>query len=116
MIWKRSSIAGCCAASSARKRRSDRMGNYFLNPHGTSFVTFPCVIPFLQKVGAWYDGQATEFLIWAPLRDRVELLVSTPEETVHSMQKDDAGYWQITLPVSPGTRYGYRLDGKTDLT
>jgi maltooligosyltrehalose trehalohydrolase len=74
------------------------------------------VIPFLQKVGAWYDGQTTEFILWAPLRDRVELLVSAPEETIHSMQKDDTGYWRTSLPVSPGTRYGYRLDGIKDQT
>lgn len=29
------------------------------------------------------------------------------------MQKEAAGYWNITLPVSPGARYKFRLDGKT---
>lgn len=67
---------------------------------------------FLQKVGAWYDNGLTEFIVWAPLRETAQLVLSTPEETIHPMQKDDTGYWRTTLPVHPGTRYGFRLDEK----
>ncbi|HVS97192.1 MAG TPA: malto-oligosyltrehalose trehalohydrolase [Puia sp.] len=67
---------------------------------------------FLQKVGARYEAGATEFVVWAPLRNAVELVLSAPESSIHRMQKDDSGYWRITLPVLPGARYGFRLDGK----
>lgn len=66
------------------------------------------MIPFLQKVGAWFDGRATEFIVWAPLLKKIELVLA---EALHPMHKDAAGYWRITLPVQPGTRYGYKLDG-----
>ncbi len=73
------------------------------------------MIPFLQKIGAHFHDQRTAFTIWAPLHDRVELVLTTAEETIHVMQKDDRGYWRTTLPVTPGTRYGYRLDGKPEI-
>jgi len=66
----------------------------------------------LQKVGASYEGGSAEFIVWAPLRNSVELVLSAPETALHPMQKDDAGYWRIARPVPPGTRYGFRLDGK----
>ena len=68
------------------------------------------MIPFLQKVGAWYNGHATEFIIWAPLRNQVDLLIAAPAGTIHSMEKDSSGYWRLTLPDGPGTRYGFLLD------
>jgi maltooligosyltrehalose trehalohydrolase len=71
------------------------------------------VITFLQKPGAWYNGRDTQdvrFTVWAPLRKKVELVLATPAERLHLMEKDSAGYWQATLPVAPGTRYGFRLD------
>ena len=63
---------------------------------------------FLQKIGAWYEGGSTEFIVWAPLRKTVQLVLS--DASVHPMEKDEAGYWKTTLSVGPGTRYGFRLD------
>jgi maltooligosyltrehalose trehalohydrolase len=71
------------------------------------------VITFLQKPGAWFNGRDTEFLVWAPLRRKVELLLATPAEMPYPMEKDGFGYWRATFPVGPGTRYGFRLDDDT---
>ena len=78
------------------------------------------MIPILQKIGASFHDQSTEFIVWAPLHDRVALVLTTPAgtihdtETIHDMDKDGGGYWRATLPVTPGTRYGYRLGGKPE--
>ena len=72
------------------------------------------MITFLQKPGAWFNGRDTEFLVWAPLRRKVELVLATPAETLYPMTKDTFGYWRATLPVGPGTRYGFRLDDDID--
>jgi maltooligosyltrehalose trehalohydrolase len=66
----------------------------------------------LHKIGAWCEENATEFIVWAPLADKVELVLP---EAVQPMQKENYGYWKLSLPVSPGTRYGYRLDGGNTL-
>jgi maltooligosyltrehalose trehalohydrolase len=78
------------------------------------------------KIGAHYDAAATEFIVWAPLRSQVELVLpstadgaASPAEAVHPMQKDEAGYWRVSFPAGassirplPGTRYFFRLDGE----
>lgn len=78
--------------------------------HGTCFSLSYSVIPFLQRVGAWYDGRLTEFILWAPLRNQVDLLIDSPAKAIHPMLKDAGGYWRLTLPAAPGARYGFRLD------
>jgi maltooligosyltrehalose trehalohydrolase len=69
----------------------------------------------LQDIGARYSPDLTEFTVWAPLRRTVDLqLMSADTETVtgiYPMQQQDYGYWNISLPVSPGDRYKFRLDG-----
>ena len=72
------------------------------------------MIPFLQKIGASFRDHKTEFVIWAPLRDRVELVLTAPEESIHVLEKDNKGYWRTALAVTPGARYGYRVDGKLE--
>lgn len=71
------------------------------------------------NIGARYDPAATEFIVWAPLRNQVELVLLSPAEAVHPMQKDEAGYWRVSIPAGgssaqplPGTRYFFRLDGE----
>jgi maltooligosyltrehalose trehalohydrolase len=66
------------------------------------------MINFLRKIGAWCDGATTEFIVWAPLHDNVRLFIASPQEAVYPMQKDDMGYWRLTIPVGHGTRYGFR--------
>ncbi|HEY4110197.1 malto-oligosyltrehalose trehalohydrolase [Puia sp.] len=63
--------------------------------------------PFHQKIGAWYRDGATEFIVWAPLAKSVDLVLGEARHPLHS----DTGYWNITLPVSPGDRYGFSIDG-----
>lgn len=63
---------------------------------------------FLQRVGAWYEDGATQFIVWAPLAANVRLMLA---EAAHPLPNDSTGYWKITLPVSPGTRYGFSVDG-----
>ncbi|MCA9404711.1 MAG: malto-oligosyltrehalose trehalohydrolase, partial [Candidatus Omnitrophica bacterium] len=56
-------------------------------------------------------GQVT-FTVWAPLRERMELHVVSPCDAVYPMQKDDHGYWQVTVDdLDADARYLYRLDG-----
>src|SRR6202012_5186308 len=76
------------------------------------FFSLQRVITFLQKPGAWYNDREknTRFSVWAPLRKKVALVVATPEETIYPMEQDATGHWCTTLPLGPGTRYGYRLD------
>jgi maltooligosyltrehalose trehalohydrolase len=69
---------------------------------------------FLQKIGAWCDGAATEFIVWAPNHENVRLFIASPEEAVYPMEKDDIGYWRLTIPVRHGTRYGFRPGGGED--
>ena len=65
----------------------------------------------IQKIGAWYTPTATEFIVWAPLRGSVE--VELQDGSFHLMQKEENGYWKLSLPLDPGTLYRYRLDGET---
>jgi maltooligosyltrehalose trehalohydrolase len=57
------------------------------------------------------DG-STEFVVWAPTPDRVELLVGKGHRI--PMERDPAGYWSARVPdVRSGTLYQYILDGGT---
>jgi len=59
---------------------------------------------------------AASFRVWAPKRQRVELVVisagnSAPKQTAHAMQTEANGYFSLTLPqCNPGTRYGFRFE------
>lgn len=71
----------------------------------------------MARVGASYQqgNHRCVFRVWAPLRQQVGLrVVAPPGERDLSLEKEDAGYWQITLEdVPPATRYWYLLDGST---
>ncbi len=68
-----------------------------------------------QPVGAFYLNGSCDFNLWAPLKDKIELVVSYPFQKEFPMQKDEAGYWKITLPdVQPGLRYKFRIDGELE--
>ena len=81
----------------------------------------------LHKIGAWYDPSGSEFIVWAPCRDKVELILESPDPGVGStgpgvgsakpnaypMEKDETGYWKIKLTLPSGTRYLFRLDDHT---
>jgi maltooligosyltrehalose trehalohydrolase len=56
-----------------------------------------------------------EFLVWAPLRNRVDLKIVSPNELLIPMQKTERGYWRVEASdVLPGAHYRYRLDNKTE--
>ena len=68
-----------------------------------------------RPVGAFYHNGACDFVVWAPEKESVELVITHPYQKTYPMQKDDAGYWQTTVEnVNPGLRYLYRIDGELE--
>ena len=65
-------------------------------------------------LGATYLGDGrTEFLVWAPKPERVELHLLWPDDRVVEMEARDAGYrYALADGVEPGATYRYRLDGR----
>ena len=65
------------------------------------------------KLGATSLGDGrTEFLVWAPKPDLVELHLLTPEDRVVEMATLERGYRRAVVDrVDPGATYRYRLDG-----
>jgi len=57
------------------------------------------------------DGRC-RFIVWAPLRQKVEVHLLAPQERLLSLERDEQGYYQgIAEGVEPGSLYFYRLDG-----
>ena len=50
--------------------------------------------------------------VWAPFPARVELATGLDR---HPMTRDDGGWWTADLELTPGTDYGYSLDGAAPL-
>lgn len=71
----------------------------------------------LKKIGARYDPAGSEFIVWAPLRHQMELILESNSATAgpaaFPMKKNEWGYWKCIAPTAPGTLYRYRLDGET---
>src|SRR5690348_3348882 len=67
-------------------------------------------------LGAHYLGAGRgHFLVWAPHAGKVELHVVSPSDRIVQMQPREGGYHQVLAEgVAPGTRYFYRLDGRTE--
>lgn len=66
-----------------------------------------------QSTGAFYhpDGDC-DFIVWAPQRKQVELLVVSPQQQRYTLQRNNQGYWKTTIAAEPGTRYFFILDGE----
>ncbi|HSB60895.1 MAG TPA: malto-oligosyltrehalose trehalohydrolase [Vicinamibacteria bacterium] len=66
------------------------------------------------SLGAWPDGDATRFRVWAPERERVELVLETPGRPASSpLARSADGFFEGRLAgVRAGDRYRYRLDGE----
>ncbi len=64
----------------------------------------------MKTVGAHYLGnRKCEFIVWAPLLERLELSIVMPVPRQVKMERDQEGYFFITLEdVIPGTKYFYR--------
>lgn len=67
-------------------------------------------------IGARFSpGVGTEFTVWAPNAERVELVHFSIEEQIFPLAKDAHGYWSGCMAeAGPGSRYMYRLNGKMD--
>lgn len=81
--------------------------------------------------GVTYSPPGTEFVLWSPLSDTLELLIElhSLEESpvqdpsvifhdkrpyrVHRMSRDEEGYWRAVISVPVRSRFYYRIDGKT---
>jgi len=73
-------------------------------------------MPYRLPYGAFFNGQQTEFKLYAPTSDKVFLVLfdTFDAETGKEipMENDNAGNWTLTLKdAGIGTLYGYRLEG-----
>ena len=66
------------------------------------------------SLGAWPEGDGTRFRVWAPERERVELVLETPGRPASSpLARSAGGFFEGKLAgVRAGDRYRYRLDGE----
>ena len=68
-----------------------------------------------MKIGAIKNNGLTEFSVWAPFKNFVELHVISPEDKIIPMKKRENGYWFLTLEDSvPVEEYFYRIDSDRD--
>jgi maltooligosyltrehalose trehalohydrolase len=58
------------------------------------------------------DGKRTEFRVWAPHREGVELHIVAPREQRIALTKRDDGYHEAVVETAEGTRYFFTLDGE----
>ncbi len=67
-------------------------------------------------LGATYLGEGRcHFLVWAPGAAKAEVRIAAPKDRTIEMQRQERGYHQVLVEgVAPGTRYTYRLDGRTE--
>lgn len=66
-----------------------------------------------QNLGGTYIGEdCSEFRVWAPYVQKVEVHLFTARDRLALMEKRERGYFQALVEgVKPGTLYLYRLDG-----
>ena len=71
---------------------------------------------FKCGLGSAYLGDGLSgFLVWAPLINRVEVHILSPDERMVPLEKISRGYhYGVVQGVKPGTRYFYRLDGNIE--
>jgi len=68
------------------------------------------------SLGATSLGEGRcKFRVWAPMHQRVEVRIVSPQERIISLEKGEFGYHVgIAERVNPGDRYLYRLDGQKE--
>jgi maltooligosyltrehalose trehalohydrolase len=66
-----------------------------------------------MPIGAWREGNATRFRVWAPDHPSVDLVVERhAQRDVRPLARADRGYWGGRFEdVRSGDRYRYRLGG-----
>ncbi len=69
-----------------------------------------------SRLGATYLGNGRcQFMVWAPIIQRVEVHIVSPEEMIVPLARGDQGYHQaIVEGVVPGCLYFYRLDSEKE--
>lgn len=68
------------------------------------------------RLGATYLGEGRcLFLVWAPAAETVAVHITVPSHRMIPMERGVRGYHEALIEgVTPGTRYFYVLDGKTE--
>lgn len=62
----------------------------------------------MKKIGANYCENQCVFTVWAPENEAMQLQLISPQTAVYEMQKDEEGYFQISLDaIEPDTKYFY---------
>src|SRR5512144_70438 len=65
-------------------------------------------------LGATYDGAGTNFSLFSEVAERVDLCLIEKDGTEERIRLDevDGFVWHAYLPaITPGQRYGFRVDG-----
>src|SRR5262249_53048396 len=63
------------------------------------------------SLGAWTEGEATWFRVWAPEVRELSLVLESQGRRTLPMQKAD-GYFSLRVPgIGAGTRYRYLVNG-----
>ena len=65
----------------------------------------------MTPLGARVAGGRTEFRVWAPYRERVELHIVAPQEQRIAMTRNADGYHEAAADCGDGTRYFFNVDG-----
>ncbi|OVE75556.1 malto-oligosyltrehalose trehalohydrolase [bacterium F11] len=59
------------------------------------------------------SGDCCHFSVWAPQREKVDLIIEGPKKLDTSLKRGSNGYFQAEVEnVTPGSTYFYLLDGK----
>jgi maltooligosyltrehalose trehalohydrolase len=66
-----------------------------------------------MRIGAWIDnkGECT-FTVWAPLMEKLQIIILSQPEYTYPMVKNDLGYWSVTInKVKPHDCYRIKPNG-----
>src|SRR5438552_68917 len=68
----------------------------------------------MKSIGAYYlNNKKCEFIIWAPLLERLKLSLVAPSLREFDLQRDQEGYFHALIDdVGAGTKYFYNIDGR----
>ncbi|HLT06446.1 MAG TPA: malto-oligosyltrehalose trehalohydrolase [Cyclobacteriaceae bacterium] len=64
-----------------------------------------------QPVGARYGRGVCSFTVWAPLADKIQLLIKDQKQAL-DMTKDEWGYWHVETELAPKARYMFLVNGE----
>ena len=67
-------------------------------------------------LGAWMEGDAGRFRVWAPAARSIDLVMAGGDAPPQPLARGDHGYWELRVAdVRAGDRYWYRIDGNRTL-